>query len=108
VVFKKSPALLVPTTRSGGGNLTGVSQQQTTSAAQRLELLHQLKPAERSIAFLVNWTNPSFAEAETTEVQSAANVLGVDLVVLNASSASEIAAAVSRLIADCASPCHRS
>jgi putative ABC transport system substrate-binding protein len=75
------------------GNLTGVSQQQTTSAAQRLELLHQLKPGERSIAFLVNRTNPSFAEAETREVQSAANVLGIDLVVLNASSTSEIEAA---------------
>jgi putative ABC transport system substrate-binding protein len=81
---------LVVSLNRPGGNLTGVSQQQTTSAAQRLELLHQLKPAERSIAFLVNRTNPSFAEAETREVQSAANVLGVDLVVLNASSTSEI------------------
>ena len=68
---------LVVSLNRPGGNLTGVSQQQTTSAAQRLELLHQLKPAERSIAFLVNRTNPSFAEAETREVQSAANVLGV-------------------------------
>jgi putative tryptophan/tyrosine transport system substrate-binding protein len=40
------------------GNLTGVSLQQTAAAAQRLELLHQLKPAERSIAFLVNPTTP--------------------------------------------------
>ena len=39
------------------GNLTGVSMQQTTAAAQRLELLHQLKPEERSIAFLVNPNN---------------------------------------------------
>jgi putative ABC transport system substrate-binding protein len=68
------------------GNLTGVSLQQTITAAHRLELLHQLKPAERSIAFLVNPTNPSYAAAETREVQSAANVLGVDVVVLNASS----------------------
>ena len=70
---------LVVSLNRHGGNLTGVSQQQTTSAAQRLELLHQLKPAERSIAFLVNRTNPSFAEAETREVQSAANVLGEGL-----------------------------
>jgi putative ABC transport system substrate-binding protein len=81
-----------------GGNLTGVSVQQTTAAAKRLELLHQLKPAERSIAFLVNRTNPSFAEAETREVQLAANVLGVDLVVLNASSKSEIEAAFLTLV----------
>src|SRR6516165_6669696 len=80
------------------GNLTGISMQQTTAAAQRLELLHQLTPAERSIAFLVNPTNPSFAAAETREVQSAANVLGVDLVALNASSTSEIEGAFLTLV----------
>ena len=79
------------------GNLTGVSMQQTTAAAKRLELLHQLKPAER-IAFLVNPANPSFAAAETRQVQSAANVLGVDLVVLNASSTNEIEAAFLTLV----------
>jgi putative ABC transport system substrate-binding protein len=89
---------LVVSLNRPGGNLTGVSQQQTTTAAQRLELLHQLKPAERSIAFLVNPTNPRFAAAETKEVQSAANVLGVDLVVLNASSTSEIEAAFLTLV----------
>ena len=84
---------LVVSLNRPGGNLTGVSLQQTTAAALRLELLHQLKPAERSIAFLINRTNPSYAEAETREMQLAANVLGVDLVVLNASSTSEIEAA---------------
>jgi putative tryptophan/tyrosine transport system substrate-binding protein len=84
---------LVSSLNRPGGNLTGVSLQQTTAAALRLDLLHQLKPADRSIAFLVNRTNPSYAEAETREMQLAANVLGVDLVVLNASSTSEIEAA---------------
>src|SRR5262249_55284672 len=65
----------------------------TITAAHRFELLHQLKPAERSIAFLVNPTNSSYAAAETREVQSAASALGVDLVVLNASSTGEIEAA---------------
>ena len=60
---------LVASLNRPGGNLTGISLQQTAAAAQRLELLHQIKPAERSIAFLVNPTNPSFAEAETKEVQ---------------------------------------
>jgi len=80
------------------GNVTGVSNQQTITAAHRLELLHELKPAERSIAFLVNPTNPSFAAAETKEVESAANVLGVDVVVLNASSTGEIEAAFLTLV----------
>ena len=89
---------LVVSLNRPGGNLTGVSLQQTTAAALRLELLHQLKPAERSIAFLINRTNPSYAEAETREMQLAANVLGVDLVVLNASSTSEIEAAFLTLV----------
>jgi putative tryptophan/tyrosine transport system substrate-binding protein len=84
---------LVSSLNRPGGNLTGISLQQTAAAAQRLELLHQVKPAERSIAFLVDGANPSYAAAETREMQSAANVLGVDLVVLNASSTSEIEAA---------------
>jgi putative ABC transport system substrate-binding protein len=82
----------------GEGNVTGVSTQQTITAAHRLELLHQLMPAERSIAFLVNPTNPSFAAAETKEVESAANVLGVDVVVLSASSTAEIEAAFLTLV----------
>jgi len=89
---------LVVSLNRPGGNLTGVSLQQTTAAATRLELLHQLKPAERSIAFLVNPSNSSFAEAETREVQLAANILGVDLVVLNASRTSEIEAAFLTLV----------
>jgi putative tryptophan/tyrosine transport system substrate-binding protein len=89
---------LVPSLNRPGGNLTGVSLQQTTAAALRLELLHQLKPAERSIAFLVNRTNPTYAEAETREMQLAASVLGVDLMVLNASSTSEIEAAFLTLV----------
>jgi putative ABC transport system substrate-binding protein len=89
---------LVASLNRPGGNLTGISLQQTAAAAQRLELLHQVKPAERSIAFLVNPTNPSFAEAETKEVESAANALGVDLVLLNASNASEIEVAFSTLV----------
>ena len=89
---------LISSLNRPGGNLTGVSLQQTTAAALRLELLHQLKPAERSIAFLVNRTNPSYAEAETREMQLAANVLGVDLVVLNASSTSEIEGAFLTLV----------
>ena len=80
------------------GNVTGVSNQQTITAAHRLELLHELKPAERSIAYLVNPTNPSFAAAETKEVESAANVLGVDVVVLSASSTAEIEAAFLTLV----------
>ena len=80
-----------------GGNITGISMLQTAVAAKRVELLHELVPAAKSIAFLVNPSNPGFAETETREVQLAARVLGVDLLVLNASSPSEIEASFATL-----------
>jgi putative ABC transport system substrate-binding protein len=89
---------LVASLNRPGGNVTGVSMLQNAAAAKRLELLHELVPAATSIGFLVNSTNPGFAEAETREVQSAARALGIHLLVLNASSASEIEAAFANLV----------
>jgi putative ABC transport system substrate-binding protein len=89
---------LVASLNRPGGNVTGVSMLQNAAAAKRLELLHELIPAATSIGFLVNSTNPGFAEAETREVQSAARALGIHLFVLNASSASEIEAAFANLV----------
>jgi putative tryptophan/tyrosine transport system substrate-binding protein len=66
--------------------------------AKRLELLHELLPAAMSIAFLVNPTNPGFAEPETNEVQQAARSLGLNLLVLKASSPSEIDAPFATLV----------
>ena len=51
--------------------------------AKRLELLRELVPTARSIAFLVNPGNPGFANVEAKEVQEAARVLGINLLVLN-------------------------
>jgi putative ABC transport system substrate-binding protein len=89
---------LVASLNQPGGNITGVSMLQTTVTGKRLELLHELVPAARSIAFLVNPTNPAFAEPETRAVQAAARVLGVQLVLLNASSAGEMDAAFATLV----------
>jgi putative tryptophan/tyrosine transport system substrate-binding protein len=81
---------LVASLAHPGANATGVSMLQTAVASTRLQLLHELLPAATSIAFLVNPTNPGFAESETREVQLAGRVLGVDVLVLNASSPTEI------------------
>ena len=77
---KPQPSRRQPYGRIPATNCSGRTAHRTAASTQA---------GERSIAFQVNPTNPSFAAAETREVQSAANVLGVDLVVLNASSTSE-------------------
>ena len=45
-----------------GGNITGVSQTNVEVVAKRLELMHELLPAARVFALLVNETNPTLAE----------------------------------------------
>jgi hypothetical protein len=62
-------------------------------AMKRVELLRELVPTAGSIALLVNPANPAFANPEAEQVQEAARVLGLKLLVLNASTPSEIDAA---------------
>jgi putative tryptophan/tyrosine transport system substrate-binding protein len=84
---------LVASLSHPGKNVTGIAMLQTAVTAKRLELLRELVPTASSIAFLVNPGNPGFANAETKEVQEAARVFGVNLLVLNAGNPSEIDAA---------------
>jgi putative tryptophan/tyrosine transport system substrate-binding protein len=51
-----------------------------------------------SIAFLVNPANPGFANPEAKQVQEAARVLGLKLLVLNASTPGEIDAAFATIV----------
>ena len=83
---------LVTSINRPGGNVTGVSLFTSTLAAKRLELLHELVPAARVIALLVNPTNPN-SEADTRAVVSAARLMGLQIVVLKASDGAEIEAA---------------
>jgi putative ABC transport system substrate-binding protein len=72
-----------------GGNITGVSWFATLVGGKALELLHEFMPNADVIALMVN---PKLPEASRTiiDVQAAARVLNRRLVILNASSPSEI------------------
>jgi ABC-type uncharacterized transport system substrate-binding protein len=89
---------LVDSLNRPGGNLTGVGLLAAETAGKRLELLLELVPAAKSIAYLRNPTNPVYAEAETREVRIAARPLGVRLLLLNASSQSEIETAFADVV----------
>jgi putative ABC transport system substrate-binding protein len=82
-----------------GGNLTGVANLNVELGPKRLELLHELLPPERSVAALVNLTNP-LTPAVLTELKAAARILGRQLHILHAANENDIEAAfasVSRL-----------
>jgi putative ABC transport system substrate-binding protein len=89
---------LVASLSRPGGNLTGVTLLALEVEAKRFELLRKLLPSATSIAYLVNPTNAVFAETETRQLQVAARILGVRLLVLNASDPSEFEAAFAVLV----------
>jgi ABC-type uncharacterized transport system substrate-binding protein len=65
--------------------------------AKQVELLHDLVPKANVLAFLVNPSNP-IAESDGRDIQGAAHVLGLQLLVLNASTERDFEAAFSTLI----------
>jgi putative tryptophan/tyrosine transport system substrate-binding protein len=67
-----------------GGNLTGVYTYVEVTT-KRLQMLHELVPTASSIALLSNPLNAVVDEAERRELQVAAAILGVRLLVVNAS-----------------------
>ena len=72
-----------------GGDITGVTFLGEALTAKRLELLHDILPAAKSIGFLVNSTTPQ-AKAQVRDAESAAQALGVQLTILDARTQGEI------------------
>jgi putative ABC transport system substrate-binding protein len=75
-----------------GGNVTGLSVQQTDLAGKHLELLRDLIPGLRRLAILAN-ANNSASILEMREVQAAARAVGLDAATLEIRRAEDIAPA---------------
>jgi putative ABC transport system substrate-binding protein len=76
---------LVASLNRPGANVTGIYQLSSGLEAKRLGLLHELAPNAATVAVLVNPNYPD-AESQLREVDEAARTLGVQLLVLKASS----------------------
>jgi putative tryptophan/tyrosine transport system substrate-binding protein len=81
-----------------GGNITGAAGFAVEVAAKRLELMHKLLPSAGLFAVLVNPTNPVYTAAHVNALEAASRVLGVRLLILNATSQGEVEAAFARLV----------
>ena len=88
---------LVASFNRPGGNVTGITSLNAEVASKRLEMLHEVVPKATAIALLVNPTSPQLALADTTEMQAAARILGLQLLVFNASTNREIDAVFATL-----------
>jgi putative ABC transport system substrate-binding protein len=78
------------------GNATGINFLVQEVTAKRLALLRELIPKAARIGVLVNPANAATAEATTREAQEAARVLGLQVALVTASTATEIDAVFSR------------
>ena len=76
---------LVVSLNRPGGNVTGVTVASVELSPKRLELLHELIPAARVMALLVNPAGRKLAEATSTDLQTASRSLELQLEVLSAS-----------------------
>jgi putative ABC transport system substrate-binding protein len=89
---------LVDSLNRPGRNLTGINLMWAEVTGKRLELLLELVPAAKSIAYLGNPSNPVFAESETRELQTAVRAHGLRLVIVNATRSSEFEAAFADIV----------
>ena len=88
---------LVASLSRPGVNLTGVTTLGIELEPKRLELLHGLIPAARTVGALVNRMHP-IAEAQSSELQAAARGLGLKLQILDASTERDFDAVFARLV----------
>jgi putative tryptophan/tyrosine transport system substrate-binding protein len=89
---------LVASLNRPGGNVTGTAILSVLIGAKRLGLLHDLLPAVKTIALLVNSTSRVVAEEQSADLQSAARDLGQRIVLFNASTEHEIEMAFAAMI----------
>ena len=88
---------LVASLNRPGGNVTGLVYFAAVLGAKRLELLRQLVPRATTIAVLVNPNTP-LTEAERKDVQTAAQAIGQQLIIIDISSDRDIETAFAAFV----------
>ncbi len=88
--------LVAPLNRPGG-NATGVSLLVNEIESKRVGLLHDVVPTAATLAVLLNSDSPTF-ETRSRDVQEAARAIGQQVMLLHASSDSEIDTAFATLL----------
>jgi putative ABC transport system substrate-binding protein len=87
---------LVASLARPGGNVTGLSIQQTDVAAKRVELLREIVPGLRRLAILGNVSGPAVV-LEMREIQAAARTLGLEVITSEIRRGEDIAPAFAAL-----------
>jgi|SRR5271166_4541051 len=83
---------LVASLARPGGNLTGISNLSLELGPKRLEIMHELIPAAKVFALLINPDHPN-AASQSRNMQTAARTLGVQLRIIPAPAVQDFDAA---------------
>jgi putative tryptophan/tyrosine transport system substrate-binding protein len=81
---------LVASLNRPGGNLTGVTTISRELGPRKLELLHEMLPSVTKVALLVNPNSATDWKVYIQDMQAAARSLGLEIIVLNATSGTDI------------------
>ena len=76
---------LVASMNRPGGNLTGITTMGVELGPKQLEILHEMVPAAKTVAILVNPTNPVVADMHKRTIPQAAHALGMRTELVTAS-----------------------
>jgi putative ABC transport system substrate-binding protein len=87
---------LVASFNHPGGNVTGITFINGQLGPKRIQLLRLLNPKTAVVAVLVNPKNPNAADAKTFE--AAGRSIGVEIVIVNATTEAEVKAAFDRAV----------
>lgn len=87
---------LVASLNRPGGNVTGITFINSQLGPKRIQLLRLLNPKTAIIAVLVNPKNPNAADAKNFE--AAGRTVGVEIVIVNASTEPELKEAFNRAV----------
>jgi ABC-type uncharacterized transport system substrate-binding protein len=87
---------LVASLSRPGGNVTGITFINAQLGPKRLQLLRLLNPKTKIIAVLVNPKNPNAADAKI--FAAAGNTLGVDIIIVQASTQAELIEAFAQAV----------
>jgi len=87
---------LVASLARPGGNVTGLSSENTDLASKRLELLREIVPGLRRVAIMANMSNPA-SVLDMNEAKSAAHALGLDVIALEVERAPDIVRAFDQI-----------
>jgi putative tryptophan/tyrosine transport system substrate-binding protein len=89
---------LVPSLSRPGGHVTGVTQTNVEIFEKEIQLLHEVVPAAKAFALLVNPSDAVLSEANSKQALAAAQELGLELHILNANNESDYDVAFAKMV----------